>query len=126
MRRIAGHRIHWCEEPLPPQDVSGYAELRRRALIPLAAGEALYTAWDFKRLLDAGGVDVVQPDISLCGGLRAAREIALRLDCTMSAFRRMSGAARSDWLQPAISSRAGPLSAPRQRALSCLCRVRRR
>lgn len=77
MRRIAAHDIHWFEEPLAPQDVAGYAELRRRAPIPVAAGEALYTAWDFKRLLDARAVDIVQPDLSLCGGLRVGREIAL-------------------------------------------------
>lgn len=77
MRHIADHRIHWFEEPLAPQDFAGYAALRRRAPIPLATGEALYTAFDFKRLLDAEGVDVVQPDLTQCGGVRAAREIAL-------------------------------------------------
>jgi D-galactarolactone cycloisomerase len=45
--------------------------------IPIATGEALYTAWDFKRLLDLCAVDIVQPDLSMCGGLRAGREIAL-------------------------------------------------
>jgi D-galactarolactone cycloisomerase len=77
MRRISEYDIHWYEEPLPPQDVAGYAELRRHALMPIAASEALYTLSDFKRLLDMAGVDVVQPDISLCGGLHAARDIAL-------------------------------------------------
>lgn len=76
MRRIAPHGVHWYEEPLAPLDFDGYAELRRKAPMPIATGEALYTAWDFKRLLDARGVDVVQPDVSLCGGLRTAREIA--------------------------------------------------
>jgi D-galactarolactone cycloisomerase len=77
MRRIAEHRIFWYEEPLPPQDFDGYAELRRKALMPVATGEALYTAWDFKRLLELRGVDVVQPDLTLCGGIRAGREVAL-------------------------------------------------
>ncbi len=77
MRRIADADIHWFEEPLPPQDFSGYAALRRRAPMAVATGEALYTAWDFQRLIEAGGVDVVQPDLTLCGGVRAAREIAL-------------------------------------------------
>lgn len=77
MRRIAEHEIHWFEEPLAPQDFASYAALRRRALIPVATGEALYTAWDFHRLLAGRGVDVVQPDLSLCGGIRAGREIAL-------------------------------------------------
>lgn len=77
IRRIAGHGIHWYEEPLPPQDLGGYAALRRHGLVALAAGEALYTAWDFKRLLDADGADVLTPDLSLCGGMRAGQEVAL-------------------------------------------------
>src|SRR5262249_51645561 len=77
MRRIADYDIEWYEEPLPPLDFAGYAALRARALIPIATGEALYTAWDFKRLLDLSAVDIVQPDLTMCGGLRAGREIAL-------------------------------------------------
>jgi D-galactarolactone cycloisomerase len=77
MRQIADHRVFWYEEPLPPQDFDGYAELRRKASMPVATGEALYTAWDFERLLKLRGVDVVQPDLTLCGGIRAGREVAL-------------------------------------------------
>ena len=77
MRRIADYGIEWYEEPLPPLDFDGYAVLRPRAPIPIATGEALYTAWDFKRLLDLSAVDVVQPDLSMCGGLRVGREIAM-------------------------------------------------
>ena len=77
MRRIADYRIEWYEEPLPPLAFDGYAVLRPLAPIPIATGEALYTAWDFKRLLDPSAVDIVQPDLTMCGGLRAGREIAL-------------------------------------------------
>ena len=77
MRRIADYGIEWYEEPLPPLDFNGYAVLRPRAPIPIATGEALYTAWEFKRLLDLSAVDVVQPDLSMCGGLRIGREIAM-------------------------------------------------
>ena len=77
MRRIADYGIESYEEPLPPLNFDGYAALRARAPIPIATGEALYTAWDFKRLLDLCAVDIVQPDLSMCGGLRAGREIAL-------------------------------------------------
>jgi D-galactarolactone cycloisomerase len=77
MRRIADYRIEWYEEPLPPLAFDGYAVLRPLATIPIATGEALYTAWDFKRLLDPSAVDIVQPDLTMCGGLRAVREIAL-------------------------------------------------
>jgi D-galactarolactone cycloisomerase len=76
MARIAPYGIGWYEEPLAPQDFEGYRRLRERATIPVATGEALYTAFDFKRLLDVGGVDVVQPDLTLCGGPSEARIIA--------------------------------------------------
>ncbi len=76
MRRIAPYGIHWYEEPLPPQDVRGYRALHAQAPIPIATGEALYTAFDFKRLLDDRSVDVVQPDLSLCGGLGEGKLIA--------------------------------------------------
>ena len=76
MARIDPYRIGWYEEPLPPQDFAGYQALRQRATIPVATGEALYTAFDFKRLLDLGGADIVQPDLSLCGGISQGRLIA--------------------------------------------------
>jgi len=73
MRRIEKHRIAWYEEPLPPLDFRGYAELRARAPMPIATGEALYTAHDFHRLAEVRGADILQPDLSLCGGLGQAR-----------------------------------------------------
>lgn len=76
MRRIAQHDIAWYEEPLPPLDFRGYAELRARAPMPIATGEALYTAHDFHRLTEARGADILQPDLSLCGGLGQGRRVA--------------------------------------------------
>lgn len=76
MRRIAPFDIAWYEEPLAPLDFRGYAELRQRAPMPIATGEALYTAHDFKRLTDVRGADILQPDLSLCGGIGQARRIA--------------------------------------------------
>ena len=74
--RIAPLGVAWIEEPLPPQDLEGYALLHRASPIPIAAGEALYTAFDFSRLLERRAVDVVQPDLSLCGGFWQGRRIA--------------------------------------------------
>ena len=73
---LAPHRITWVEEPLAPQDVAGYEILHRCSPIPIAAGEALYTVHDFQRLLERRAVDVVQPDLSLCGGFWQGRRIA--------------------------------------------------
>lgn len=75
--RIAEHDIGWVEEPLAPQDFAGYEALRHASPIPIATGEALYTAFDFKRLVDRQAVDVLQPDLSLCGGFWQGRAVAL-------------------------------------------------
>jgi D-galactarolactone cycloisomerase len=74
--RLAAYKVGWIEEPLGPLEVEGFARLRRESPIPIATGEALYTVFDFKRLTDAGGVDVLQPDLTLCGGFWQGRKIA--------------------------------------------------
>ena len=74
--RITPHGIHFYEEPLPPQDVLGYRELGRRGTIPVATGEALYTVHDFARLVHPRAVDILQPDLTLCGGFDQAKGIA--------------------------------------------------
>jgi D-galactarolactone cycloisomerase len=74
--RLVPYRIGWVEEPLSPQDFAGYEILQRWSPVPIATGEALYTVFDFKRLIDRRAVDVVQPDLSLCGGFWQGRRIA--------------------------------------------------
>lgn len=68
--------LHWVEEPIPPTDLRGYAELRLRAPAPLAAGEAHYTAREFKNLIDQRCIDILQPSIPYTGGLSEAKRIA--------------------------------------------------
>ncbi|MFO1084319.1 MAG: mandelate racemase/muconate lactonizing enzyme family protein [Reyranellaceae bacterium] len=75
-RAIAPHDIHWIEEPLPPGDLKGYAELRARSPIAIAAGEAHHTVRDFRALIDGRCVDIVQPSIPGTGGLTEAKRIA--------------------------------------------------
>jgi D-galactarolactone cycloisomerase len=77
MRLIEPYGIHWYEEPLPPTDTRGYAELRQRSPIPLAAGEAFHTIHDFKRLVDARGLDILMPSLISCGGFGQAKAIGL-------------------------------------------------
>ena len=77
MRRTADSDIHWYEEPLAPQDWAGYRSLLSRAPVPLATGEALYTVFDFRRLIDGRLASVVQPDLTLCGGFEVARTIGV-------------------------------------------------
>jgi D-galactarolactone cycloisomerase len=75
-RAIEPYDIHWIEEPLPPGDLAGYAELRARSPIPIAAGEAHHTVRDFRNLIDGRCVDIVQPSIAGTGGLTEAKRIA--------------------------------------------------
>ena len=75
-RAIEPFGIHWIEEPLPPGDLRGYAELRARSPIPLAAGEAHHTVRDFRALIDGRCIDIVQPSIPAVGGLTEAKRIA--------------------------------------------------
>ena len=68
----------WLEEPFPPyQDRSWRAAAAlARPVLPLAAGENLYTRYDFQRLVDGGTASIVQPDLSRCGGITEALRIA--------------------------------------------------
>ncbi len=67
--------IGWFEEPLSPEDYTGYAELRRQTDIPIAAGECEYLVHGFKRLLEGQCVDIAQPDTCAAGGLTEMQRI---------------------------------------------------
>ena len=75
-RRLARYRPFWIEEPLDPDDLVGYATLADAVDIPIAAGEENTTRWEFADLMDRGRVDLIQPDVTRCGGLSEARRIA--------------------------------------------------
>lgn len=75
-RRLAPLGIAWFEEPVSPDDPKGYADVRARQPIPVAGGELHATRFAFEQLLAHRGVDILQPDLGLCGGLSEARAIA--------------------------------------------------
>ncbi|HLJ55709.1 MAG TPA: mandelate racemase/muconate lactonizing enzyme family protein [Chthonomonadaceae bacterium] len=66
---------YWWEEPIPADDIDGYARLAEALDIPIATGENLYTPADFARFLRRGAVDIVQPDLRRAGGPTALLEI---------------------------------------------------
>jgi len=68
--------LRWLEEPVIPDDIHGYAELRRRSQIPIAGGEHEFTLYGFRQLLEARAVDYIQFDTNRVGGLTQARKIA--------------------------------------------------
>lgn len=67
--------VYWAEEPVPPEDLSGFRRLRKFGT-PLAGGEALCTRFGFREVISGRLLDVVQPDVCKCGGLSEARAIA--------------------------------------------------
>ena len=75
VRSIEPYRPFFVEEPLSPEDYDGYAELAGAVETLIACGEQEATEWGFETLIDRGGIDVVQPDLSRCGGLTVARKI---------------------------------------------------
>jgi galactonate dehydratase len=68
--------ILWLEEPIPPQNLEGLAEVKRRISVPVSAGERLYNRWDFKSLFELNAADFVQPDVSHAGGISEIKKIA--------------------------------------------------
>jgi len=68
--------FRWLEEPLPTDDYAAYAPLAEALTIPLAGGEILESASAAKPFLDGGSFDLVQPDVSICGGIGGVLEIA--------------------------------------------------
>ena len=69
-------QLRWLEEPVIPDDIHGYAELRSHGRIPLAGGEHEFTVYGFRELLEARAVDYIQFDTNRVGGLTQARKIA--------------------------------------------------
>ncbi|MCR4807203.1 MAG: galactonate dehydratase [Lachnospiraceae bacterium] len=66
----------FIEEPVLCENMEVFKEIAHACNIPIATGERLYSKYDFKRLLQAGGVDIIQPDLSHAGGLTEVKKIA--------------------------------------------------
>jgi L-alanine-DL-glutamate epimerase-like enolase superfamily enzyme len=76
LRRVEDTRLTWFEEPFWPDDYASYRRLSDAVSVPIAAGEADSTITPFRRLVEEGHVDVLQPDLGRCGGFTVARQIA--------------------------------------------------
>ncbi len=67
--------LRWLEEPVIPDDVHGYAELKSYGRIPIAGGEHEFTSYGFRDLLEARALDYIQFDTNRVGGITQARKI---------------------------------------------------
>mmetsp|Transcript_23999 Transcript_23999/g.37618 ORF Transcript_23999/g.37618 Transcript_23999/m.37618 type:complete len:447 (-) Transcript_23999:37-1377(-) len=75
-RKCEPYNVKWIEETLPPDDYDGYSELKKAVKTTLiTTGEHEYTRYGFRSLLEKKCVDVLQPDITWCGGITEARRI---------------------------------------------------
>jgi L-alanine-DL-glutamate epimerase-like enolase superfamily enzyme len=72
---LGAYDVAWLEEPLKPDAMDDYVRLRQRAPVPIAAGEVLTRRQSFRPWLEAGALDVVQPDVTKVGGLSEQRRI---------------------------------------------------
>ncbi len=75
-RAAADYDIDWFEEPVVPEQLAAYAQVRAGQPIPVAGGETWHTRWGHWQAIQAGAVDILQPDIAGCGGLSEAVKIA--------------------------------------------------
>jgi L-alanine-DL-glutamate epimerase-like enolase superfamily enzyme len=75
-RRLEAMGVAWFEDPLPPEDIDGYARLAAALDMPVAGGETECTRWQFDARLRAGAFDVILPDVCRAGGISEGRKIA--------------------------------------------------
>ena len=75
-RRVEDCDIGWFEEPVPPEDLAGYRAMRSALSIPIAGGEAEFTRFGFRNVLQAEAIDILQPDTCAAGGLSECKKIA--------------------------------------------------
>jgi D-galactarolactone cycloisomerase len=83
---LSEHDVHWFEEPLPPDNLHDYVQLRKRSPVAIAAGEVLTRRQSFSPWLAAHAIDIVQPDVTKVGGLSDARRIMWAAEDTGARF----------------------------------------
>ena len=67
--------LTWLEEPLHPDNLQGYARLSASSPMRIAAGEEICDIKEFRQMMDVGGIDVVQVDVTRVGGLGRSKRI---------------------------------------------------
>jgi len=75
-REIGPMDVFWYEEPVPVDNVSALADVRRHAPMPIVTGETLYCKSDFVPVFEQHAADIVNPDVCSCGGILELKEIA--------------------------------------------------
>ncbi|WP_264782731.1 enolase C-terminal domain-like protein [Haladaptatus sp. T7] len=76
INRLDKYDMAWVEEPVIPDDIDGYAEIRDAVDTPISGGEHEFTRFGHKELLERGAVDILQPDVHRVGGITEMMRIA--------------------------------------------------
>lgn len=72
--------ITWFEEPVPPDNLEALAEVKNRLSVPVAAGERIYSRWDYQPFFQLRCADFIQPDLSHAGGIGEVKKIAAQAE----------------------------------------------
>ncbi|MDH5249671.1 MAG: mandelate racemase/muconate lactonizing enzyme family protein [Cyclobacteriaceae bacterium] len=75
-KRFEPLNLMWLEEPIPAENVEAYLKITESTSTPICAGENIYLAYGFRRLLEIGAVDIIMPDLQKAGGLGEGQRIA--------------------------------------------------
>jgi galactonate dehydratase len=75
-KRLEHLNLMWLEEPIPAENAEAYKIITESTTTPICAGENLYLAYGFRRLLEIGAVDIIMPDLQKAGGLGEGQRIA--------------------------------------------------
>ncbi len=76
IKELEPYRPLFIEEPVLAEQAEYYPRLAAQTHIPIAAGERMFSRFEFKRVLDAGGLAILQPDLSHAGGITECYKIA--------------------------------------------------
>lgn len=76
VKRLEPYDMAWIEEPVIPDNIDGYAEIREDANMPISGGEHEFTRWGHKELLEREAVDILQPDVHRVGGITEMKKIS--------------------------------------------------
>jgi D-galactarolactone cycloisomerase len=75
-REIGKNNLLWFEEPISADDVEGYIEIRRALDVRISGAEQFRGRWAFRRMIQERALDIIQPDVCVCGGFTEYRKIA--------------------------------------------------
>lgn len=74
--KMAEYKIHWFEEPVPPESYKALKQVREQVKTPICVGERLHTRWEFVPIFELGLADFIMPDVTWTGGISELKKIA--------------------------------------------------